>query len=106
MLKLKLTLQQLVVLEEIGKVMKNIIRIWVIVSLLFIAFLLLKIVDYNVSIKYEVEDARFFNSGGNELIDNKEESLENKITFVYVVISMLIINIYYSVKYLRKDKDW
>jgi len=86
--------------------MKNIIRIWVIVSLLFISFLLLKIVDYNVSIKYEVEEARFFYSGGSELIDNKEELLQNKITFVYVVISMLIINIYYSVKYLRKDKDW
>lgn len=80
--------------------MKIAIRVWIIISIILLAYLVLKLVDANVSLKYEVYEPRTM-LGGNESIDEREKSIRSGITMLSIAIGYVILVIIGCVKFLR-----
>lgn len=79
--------------------MKTIIRIWTIVSILLVVFLILKIIDANVSLKYEVYEPRAI-LGESKSIDDRERSIAAGIKMLYIAVVYVSFVILGCIKFL------
>ena len=79
--------------------MKLFVRIWIILSVVFICVIILKIFDCQVSLKYEVDEPRIM-SDDSESVRFKEGELQDKIRWLWITFSFILVSIFVSIKYL------
>lgn len=72
--------------------MQRAIKVWIIVSIILIAWLVLKIYDISVSIKYEVDEPRTM-FGDSDSLKEREQLLRNSITYHFISLIYLGINL-------------
>lgn len=79
--------------------MKIIIKVWILISVILVAYFILRLLDMNVSLKYEVYEPRAI-LGGSKSIDEREKSITGGITLIYIGICYVTLVIIGCIKFL------
>ncbi|MES2285441.1 MAG: hypothetical protein V4547_07110 [Bacteroidota bacterium] len=75
-------------------------KIWISISIILLGIIILKLLDAQVSLKYEVSEPRAI-LGDNKDIVHREKELQSGIIWLWVVFSYVLISIFGFIKYIR-----
>lgn len=84
--------------------MRLILKVFILISIVIIAWASFKLLNVYTSLKYEVEEPGAMGKNVSELLNNKERYIKDLIFWLWLLIITQVVNVAVLFKVLTKSK--